>query len=629
MLVSVIIPAYKKKDKIKNDALNVYNALNQTRWDFEIIIVDDGSNDGTFESAKEIEKANLHAFGYKENRGKGYAVRYGMARAKGDIICFIDAGLEIDPNGISMLLEHMQWYDADVVVGSKRHPASKAKYPFMRKLYSWGYFLGVKFLFGLKITDTQAGIKAYKKEVLEAVLPRLLVKEFAFDIEILAVANYLGFTKIYDAPIQIDLDFTAESKIKSSQPLFLSPFIRGMLIDTIAVFYRMYILKYYDDGNRRKWIYDKNLDLNINTGELSGSKLASAFLKPNENLLLQNVKEDKKFSIIIPVRAINEYLIENFENLQRLNYKNFEVLVMLDVEDKYDFNGDDRFRLITVGNKGPAEKRNIGAKMSTGDILVFLDDDAYPSKNWLGHASLIFNDSKIFALGAPAITPLNASFLERISGNILESKLASYQTVYRHVPQESRKIDDYPTVNLFVRRAEFLEIGGFDENFWPGEDTKLCLDLVEHKDENFLYDPRPVVYHHRRKVFIPHLKQVSRYGRHRGHFAKIFPQNSRVWSYFIPSLFVLGLLFGPVAGYFVPELLLVYAFVVLIYLFLLIFESMRFGLYAYSPITGLFVGFGIFLTHIVYGLNFIVGFLKRPKLELKKFDSVSGNYVEG
>lgn len=203
MLVSVIVPAYKKEKTITQDVQRLYDALSASRWDFELIVVVDGFLDKTYEVAKKINLENLHVVGYETNRGKGYAVRYGMARAKGDIIAFIDAGMEIDPNGISMLLEHMEWYDAHVLVGSKRHPASITTYTLMRKIYSWGYFLGVKLLFGLNVTDTQAGIKVYKREVLEKVLPRLVVKQFAFDIELLAVAHYLGFKKIYDAPIKI------------------------------------------------------------------------------------------------------------------------------------------------------------------------------------------------------------------------------------------------------------------------------------------------------------------------------------------------------------------------------------------------------------------------------------------
>ncbi len=264
-VVSVIIPAYKQETTIVEDVTRVYETMSQTRWPFEIIVVVDGFVDDTFEKVKKIENLEIKVYGYENNKGKGYAVRYGMARASGDYIAFIDSGMDIDPNGISMILEHMEWYDADIIVGSKRHPASKLEYPPIRKIYSWGYSKFVKLLFGLKLTDTQSGLKVFRREVLEEVLPRLVVKKFAFDIEILAVSRYLGFDKIFEAPIKIDW-----MKFNTSFTPFLifDKNIRNMVQDTLGVFYRLKILHYYDDKKKRLWVYDRDLDMRVNTGEL-------------------------------------------------------------------------------------------------------------------------------------------------------------------------------------------------------------------------------------------------------------------------------------------------------------------------------------------------------------------------
>ena len=267
MKVSIIVPAYKQEKTIKKDLESIHKTMEKTRWDFEIILVDDGSPDNTYKEAKKVKKDNVKAFRYEKNRGKGWAVRYGMARADGNLIAFIDSGMDINPNNISMVLEHMEWYGSDIIVGSKRHSASKVNYSFMRKIYSEGYYRIVKLLFGLRIRDTQTGLKIFKRKVLERVMPRLLVKAFAFDIELLAVANHLGFTKIHEAPVEIELKFRKNSKISKWKPLFLEPNIRMMLRDTMAVFYRLKILKYYDDGSKRKWVYNKELDMRINTGK--------------------------------------------------------------------------------------------------------------------------------------------------------------------------------------------------------------------------------------------------------------------------------------------------------------------------------------------------------------------------
>jgi glycosyltransferase involved in cell wall biosynthesis len=186
------------------------------------------------------------------NMGKGHAVRYGMAKAKGDIIGFIDAGLELNPNGLSMLLEHFEWYKADIIIGSKRHPASHVIYPWQRKILSFGYQMIVRILFGLKVRDTQVGMKFFKREVLEKVMPRVLVKAFAFDVEMLAVANYLGFKRIYEAPVEMKMKFQVGLSTIASKGFMKTAL--GMFWDTLAVFYRLKILHYYDDKNKKNWI---------------------------------------------------------------------------------------------------------------------------------------------------------------------------------------------------------------------------------------------------------------------------------------------------------------------------------------------------------------------------------------
>lgn len=265
-LVSIIVPAYKQESTIKKDIKSIHDTMIQTRWDFEILVVVDGFIDKTYEYAQTLKNERIKVFGYETNKGKGYAIRYGMARASGELISFIDSGMDINPNGISMLLEHMEWYDADIIVGSKKHPVSKVKYPFVRKIYSFGYHFLVRMLFGIKVKDTQTGLKVFRREVLEKVLPRLMIKEFAFDIELLATAKHLGFSKIYEAPVYVTIDFGRSS----FSPLFILDLkIRKMIIDTIAVFYRLKILKFYNDESKRKWVYDKELDMRVNTGKLS------------------------------------------------------------------------------------------------------------------------------------------------------------------------------------------------------------------------------------------------------------------------------------------------------------------------------------------------------------------------
>jgi glycosyltransferase involved in cell wall biosynthesis len=248
-LISVIVPAYKQEKTIKKDLLMIKKALEEglsSDYEYEIICVVDGELDSTAIEANKVKSEKITIFSYKQNKGKGYAVRFGMKQANGDYISFLDAGMDISPKGIMMLLAHMDWYNADIVVGSKRHPVSRVNYPWFRKILSFGYHLGVKILFNLDLRDTQSGIKIFKRSVVEKILPRLLVKTYAMDIEMLAVARYLGFKRIYEAPIEVKFDQ------KTSRIKWTTSF--KMAWDTAAVFYRLHLLHYYDDSNSNNWI---------------------------------------------------------------------------------------------------------------------------------------------------------------------------------------------------------------------------------------------------------------------------------------------------------------------------------------------------------------------------------------
>lgn len=239
--ISLIIPTYRQEKVIIKEIDQLSHTLRELPYNFEIIVVVDGFVDDTFSLLKKLRRPYLKVIGYEENKGKGFAVRYGMLQATGDIIGFIDGGTDISPTSIPMVLNHFLWYNADIVIGSKLHPVSQVNYPFTRKILSWGYRTMIRVLFGLRIRDSQVGLKLFKKEVVADVLPRLLVKRFAFDIEVLAVAYSRGFKRIYEAPIK--LSFNDVSSIIGGN---FWKAIFNMMWDTAAVFYRLKILNYYN-----------------------------------------------------------------------------------------------------------------------------------------------------------------------------------------------------------------------------------------------------------------------------------------------------------------------------------------------------------------------------------------------
>ncbi len=239
--LSLVVPTYHQEKSIVKNITSLEKSLHATGIPYEILVVVDGIVDDTQKKLNKIQSKHVKVFSYEKNQGKGYAVKYGMLQAKGDVVGFIDGGFDLDPTGILMLLNHMVWYNADIIVGSKLHPVSKVKYPFYRKILSWGYRTITHLLFGFKVKDTQVGLKLFKRKVVHDVFPRLVVKKFAFDVEVLAVSYRMGYKRIYEAPVK--LNFRNTSTIKTST---FWGIISHMLWDTFGVYYRLNIIRYYD-----------------------------------------------------------------------------------------------------------------------------------------------------------------------------------------------------------------------------------------------------------------------------------------------------------------------------------------------------------------------------------------------
>ncbi len=240
MLLSVVIPAYKQAKTIKKDIFQIQKVLENIRYNWEIIVVIDGKIDDTFQKIKKLKSKKIRIIQLKKNYGKGFAVRRGIKEAEGDYILFLDSGMDIDPNGISMLLEHLEWYHADIILGSKRHPVSIINYPPERKILSIGYYYLVRILFNIKVKDTQPGIKIFRKNVIKKIIPLLTIKKYAFDIEIIALAYHLGFNRIYEAPIKVNYQFESLTSAATFKTIW------RMFYDTLLVFYRLRISRYYD-----------------------------------------------------------------------------------------------------------------------------------------------------------------------------------------------------------------------------------------------------------------------------------------------------------------------------------------------------------------------------------------------
>ena len=542
--LSVIMPVYNLRDEIAENLEATDRLYREHGIRAELIPVDDGSTDGTGEVLERLRSETIRPVICRKNGGKGAALRAGFEASRGEYVMLLDGDLDIHPKQTPYFFEAMARNGLDVVCGSKRHPRSVVQYPWHRRLVSWAYFTWVRLFVGLPITDTQTGMKLFRRGMLKYALDRMLVKTYAFDLELLAIAASKG-AKIGEAPVVIR--FGAKFGALKTRTVW------KMALDSLAVFYRLKILKYYD-----KVMVPERTDL-----------------KP-------------MVSVVIACPERSWMLEECLKGLERQTYRNFETIVLPDG---------------ITGKVRPAEKRNLGIKAAKGEIVAFIDDDAYPEERWLERAVGYFSIPDVGAVGGPGVTPPNDGWRSKLGGRVYENVLVSGNYRYRNKAGGTRRdVDDYPSCNLLVRKELLEKIGGYRTDFWPGEDTLLCKDILA-AGARIVYDPWITVYHHRRALFRPHLRQLGRYAFHRGYFCKRFPENSRHLAYFVPSMFVAYLLLCAPAWALMGKLALVPLGV---YLALVALTAM-----SPNPVTWIMTVLGVVSTHAWYGIRFIQGLFAR------------------
>ena len=304
-----------------------------------------------------------------------------------------------------------------------------------------------------------------------------------------------------------------------------------------------------------------------------------------------------------------------------LEFKDYEILVLPDLSfDKDSLFFASNVKIIPTGDITPPYKRDVGAEAARGEILAFLDDDAYPVKGWLTEAIKIFNEDKeIGCVCGPAITPLNDSILQKASGLVYSSHLISGNQIFRYLPKKRKDVFDFPSCNFLIRKDLFEQLGGFDKPFWPGEDTFLCLK-AHNSGKKMVYDPKVLVFHHRRTLFKKHLIQIRNYAFHRGYFAKKYPKTSLCFEYFIPSIFVISFMIGGVVSLFSSFIKTIYLFVLAVYAVCIIVNSFRIAFsgkesYPNKIKLALLTISGIIFTHFVYGIYFVKGLLAKKMPE--------------
>jgi glycosyltransferase involved in cell wall biosynthesis len=231
------MPAFNEADCITESIASTKKQFEKICKDFEIIVVDDGSTDGTDRAARILDDDHVKVVSYRSNKGKGYALKEGFNFATGEFSFLVDSDLEIHASDLGAYVSALE--TADVVIGSKRHPLSIVETPVVRKFLSLGFNMLERLLIKVRVSDTQAGVKGARSSTLYRILPLMSVKKYAFDAELLAVASLLGF-RLRELPVHIQL--RAGFSVRQ---------VFRMLIDLLGISYRLRVTRWYQKNMSR------------------------------------------------------------------------------------------------------------------------------------------------------------------------------------------------------------------------------------------------------------------------------------------------------------------------------------------------------------------------------------------
>lgn len=205
MKVSVVIPMYNESSIIDGAIVTFSEYLKKNFEDWELIFVNDGSADGCEKAvlAASENDARIRLCGYEVNRGKGCAVRTGMLAATGDIVLFTDCDNAYGEDAVGRMLAMFDGCDADIIIGSRNLTKDGYEdYTFLRRIASKTYIKVISVAAGFRLSDSQSGIKAFRREAAQKVFSHCEVDRFAFDLEAIMIAQKAGY-KIAEMPVKI------------------------------------------------------------------------------------------------------------------------------------------------------------------------------------------------------------------------------------------------------------------------------------------------------------------------------------------------------------------------------------------------------------------------------------------
>ena len=445
--LSILMPFLNEEDVIVANTHSVMSMMRELKINYEIILIDDGSTDRSYEllHAEFDKEKRVKLVRNHQNFGKGWVIKTGYEYSTGDYILFLDSDLELSPYHIPNFLRVMDDENADAVIGSKLHQDSILDYPNARRLFSNIYYTMIKILFGLPIMDSQTGIKLFKREVLELSLPRLIVKRFAFDIELLVILHEYK-KKIVSAPIELKFSRGAFGKIRLNN-------IVQIIVDTLSIFYRDKILRFYQRELGENIRYHYTFILFQDTGD--------------------------------------EYEKICLERFLDISYDGYDVILTGQTDFgikhprlKFIKSADDSYagRLIEVRDK---------AKLKT-DYIVLSALNAYPDGRFFLSAGRILSLKDVGAAGGYVVLRTNAMPYEILAHSVSKSMFLNANLNYRYRALNPKKVSELQ-LNGMIIKADYLN------SLTPDTSKEMKLEVllaraVEKNKEIIMYSPDLLLY---------------------------------------------------------------------------------------------------------------------------------------
>jgi glycosyltransferase involved in cell wall biosynthesis len=557
-LLSVVTPVYNGAGFIAENVEIIRSEFARSGVSYELIVVSDGSVDDTAERALAAGHPELRVLHYDRNVGKGYAVKLGLLAARGQYIGFIDSDLDLHPAELPAFLEAIERDALDAAIGSKRHPGSHVDYPTRRRVYSWLYQQLIRALFDLDVRDTQVGIKLFRRALVDAVVPHLLVKRYAFDLELLAVANDSGFRRIAELPVRLDYGFSRSG---------LDPLaVAQALVDTAAIFYRLRILQYY--RRRRRIVGERS------TGTPLTTAIAFVGSDPDQQGLQRSLGA-----------------------LDRLEHAPDQVEVSL---------------AAPRGSEDDVTARRLELLEQTdADLIAFLTPGVLPGTNWLDALLPYFANQRVAAVGGPILPRVSGHLRVDGAAALYESRFGAGPLARRHLPGNLREIVDQPLDNLLVRREAARASGAFADAASRSDDSDVCRSLASAGA--VLFTPDAAVVAPMPRLVRPLLETVHAHARARG---RSLGTGGRVpVSVLPPTLLAVCALALPATPLLPPRLQRIVGASTGAYVLGLLYASAHAGLRHRRLSVAVTLALATPASHLAYGIGVLRGFMEtvRPR----------------